>query len=61
MSSDSRSATEERADTLKQYKAFADRLRAGDMFDEPLSWPEVSEQVHMAADTIDALIELCSK
>lgn len=40
---------------IAQYEAFAQILRAGDMFAEPISWPNISEHFHMAADTIDAL------
>lgn len=40
---------------IEQYQDFARKLRAGNMFDEPVSWPEISSQVHTAADTIDAL------
>lgn len=44
-------------DTLTQYKAFAQKLRDGDIFNEPLDFPEMSSQIHMAADTIDALVD----
>jgi hypothetical protein len=43
---------------LSQYKAFAQSLRDGAFFEEPLNWPAISEALHSAADTIDALIAL---
>ncbi len=43
-------------DQCRQYKAFAQSLRDGDLFSEPINWPHISEQVHMAADTIYALL-----
>lgn len=46
--------------TLDDYKAFAKKLRDGDVLEEPLNWPAISEQIHMAADTIDALIGMAS-
>ena len=53
--------TGETSNTLRQYKEFAAKLRAGDLFDEPLSWPNVSDQIHMAADTIDVLVALSER
>lgn len=43
---------------ISQYRQFAQSLRNGDLFEEPVSWPNVSDQIHMAADTIDALCAL---